>query len=450
MIRRSLGCAGAVVLLLAATWMWLPAGPAAAQRSCDDSALPPDRPVSFATHPPVEGFRFVAGGTPATTGPDGTVTLEGVARCDLADRLVVDEADRVVQTDATTRVRFARWFGSVGSGFTAAFNVEKSGSWRFLDGLDRAYPPSGIDLLRVRSSTGSIENLDPEATSWFTASRVIQTSEGLVTKDVYHTVDTVLVGEASVVNRSQYKWFPSLEPPPVVSLLFFTAEITVRDALFGRPVGRSVTLVDSAGAEQVVPLDGSSQATVHNLPRGDYEFTVDGPGLKISRPVSITRDQVVDLKLFTWVDIGVLVTAPLVVAVALLALGRRRHRRRQPLRLAPDHVAPGPETATRPPNRRPVPDRRRCSTGRAAPGRERRSWWGVRCWPPWWPGSGHRRPLGLRPPRPSRRARRRPSRCSPAPRRSSRTTTSGSRQRPGTGPRPTTRWLAATRATTAP
>lgn len=322
------GLALALASVVAATTPADAALPTRQAGGCDGSRISADRPVVFRTLPVVSGFRFDVDGRVAVTGADGTVTLTGVASCDLADRLTVAEDDRVVGLDIATRARFSRWFGGTASGFTAAFDLEHAGQFQFLDGLGEPYPPDGIQTLRVKSSTGNLAEVDPAGTSWFTGSRVILTAEGLVSKDVYYTVDSVLVDGAEVVNRSQYKWFPLREPPPTVTLLFFTAEISVRDAFFGFPVGSAVEMTDANGAVRTLTLDGGARATVHNLPRGDYELLAKGPGMKMPTPVSLTRDQVVDLKLFTWLDVGVLMAGPLVVAVALFLLGRRRRRRR--------------------------------------------------------------------------------------------------------------------------
>ena len=68
---------------------------------------------------------------------------------------------------------------------------------------------------------------------------------------------------------------------------------------------------------------------VDHLPRGDYKVTPIAPGLALSSPVAITRNQFVDVKVLSYLDILVLSLAGLALAVGLVLLGRRSRSRRE-------------------------------------------------------------------------------------------------------------------------
>ena len=80
----------------------------------------------------------------------------------------------------------------------------------------------------------------------------------------------------------------------------------------------------------------NGRADLPPLPRGEYEMRVDGLGLKTWRPILVSRDQVIQLELISAIDIGTLIGTGLAIAIGLILIGRRRHRRQTQNALSKD------------------------------------------------------------------------------------------------------------------
>jgi hypothetical protein len=64
------------------------------------------------------------------------------------------------------------------------------------------------------------------------------------------------------------------------------------------------------------------------VPRGTYDVVADAPGLRIDRRLILSRDQVVVMPVLTWIDLAVLLGAPILIAVGLVLAPRPGLRRR--------------------------------------------------------------------------------------------------------------------------
>ena len=148
------------------------------------------------------------------------------------------------------------------------------------------------------------------------------TQVGLVTKDLYYSVETAYVGGGNVVIRAKTRFWPTKSQDWAVELLFFSAKFRVRDALFGFPVGSTVNLIGPDGTKTVVKLDANHEAYLPKLPRGEYQVSVSGPGFSNYRPVTVSRDQVADLELFSYIDMATIFGVLALIGFGLLYLGR--------------------------------------------------------------------------------------------------------------------------------
>jgi hypothetical protein len=301
--------------------------------------------ITIRTLPNTPHFIFTLDGRSHEAGPDGTATLSTLVPCGVTARLVPNRTP--VSIGPGVRAVFGRWYG-LGTTQTATFIREYQNRIDFRDLQNRVVDPSSLDFVILRSSLGVRQKISGAASPWLMGLRVVPSAVGLDLKQVYWTVDTVDIGGLNVVNRSQFKFFPEKDHRPRARLLFFTAKIHARDAFFGFPMGTQVKLQYPNGRVALYDLGRGSRTTLNHLPRGDYQITARGPGLRMSRPVSITRDQDVDLKILSYVDLAVVLVAALVFSVGLVWIGRRRRRRRQSGRVAQsaDRI-PDPVTTAR-------------------------------------------------------------------------------------------------------
>jgi hypothetical protein len=148
-------------------------------------------------------------------------------------------------------------------------------------------------------------------------------SRGRRSSPVYYSVERVVVAGTSVVHRGQQRFFPRDGRTIDLRLLLFSARFTVRDALLGFPVGSAVRVRYPDGLEQRERLGRGGQLTLRSLPRGDYEVSADGLGLSSWRPVALSRDQQVDLRLISWLDVALVLLGVCSIGMALLFVRRR-------------------------------------------------------------------------------------------------------------------------------
>jgi hypothetical protein len=74
------------------------------------------------------------------------------------------------------------------------------------------------------------------------------------------------------------------------------------------------------------PFGPDDTVTLPALPRGDYEVDVTGLGIMPTRPVALSRGQVVELKMISFLDIAFIAVAFVAVLIGLV-VARRPHLR---------------------------------------------------------------------------------------------------------------------------
>jgi hypothetical protein len=148
-----------------------------------------------------------------------------------------------------------------------------------------------------------------------------------------------MVDGTNVVTRARNRFSPrELHGPYKVALLFFSARVTSSDAIFGFPLGSSVTLTYPSGRTRLVKLSKDGTVDLTGLPRGNFKIKADAPGVSPERPLALSRDQVVDLKVISYLDLALAAAVLGALAILLLVL-RRPHLRRLPRNRPVEHVA---------------------------------------------------------------------------------------------------------------
>ena len=76
------------------------------------------------------------------------------------------------------------------------------------------------------------------------------------------------------------------------------------------------------GASSSYAVGSGGEVTVNSLPRGDYRVSADALGISSSRPVALSGDQRVELRVISWLDIAVVLLVLGSVALGLLYVRR--------------------------------------------------------------------------------------------------------------------------------
>ena len=289
----------------------LAAMPAAAGAQAPKAvAIPP----VIQTVPEAPGMRFAANGV--------QFRADGQGRALPPRALVGSRASlRAIPTEISSgvRARFDRWYRGRE---IAALNLDHRVDLGFVDLDGNRVDPRVIQSVTLAGSNGRRHILDGETSLWLQGNRVVPETQGRKSTAVSYAVDKVVVGGSTVVHRAQQRFFPADGREVKLRLLLFSARFEVRDALLGFPIGSAVRLEYPNGRVQSQGLGPGGDLTVRALPRGDYRVSVDALGISSSRPVALSADQKVELKVISWLDVAVVVLGLASIALALLYLRR--------------------------------------------------------------------------------------------------------------------------------
>jgi hypothetical protein len=281
--------------------------------------------VEIETVPPLAGVRVRLGDQEATTGADGTASLTTSDLDDTAGRLVVIDR-RVPLPGGGGHHELSRVFGESGN-LVLGFDLYREVSFTFRTRQGRLLGTEEIDSLQLKNTLGGrYDDVDRQRPVLLHANRAVASPGGPVIRDIVWSIDSVMVGTANVVNRSEYRFTPASETDIEVTTLFYDAEVVVNDLFFGFPTGRTLLVEHPDGR---ITEHGLRQGSIHleDLPRGAYRVAVDGGPFRLWRPVALSRDQVVDVALLSRLDLGVAAAALATFVVGTMWIGLRRRRR---------------------------------------------------------------------------------------------------------------------------
>ena len=298
------------------------AAPAALQ------ATPAFDVLTFRTVPAIAGVRIRSAGRTVRTDGSGFVTLRvrrtGPGYTDI-------QAPEVLPTRLRSGKQ-ARFGGLFQSGRTLGISLYTRTRLRFVDPAGKRVPARRITGGRLASGIGARIHIEGAVTPLLQASRVLLTIGGVRSRPIEYAVDRVEIDGANVVNRAQRRFFPLRAARLSVPLLLYSARFVATDALFGGHVGTAVRLRYPGGRTVRLPLRNGT-ASAASLARGQYYVRAEAPGYSIERPLWLSRDQVVELRIIGYLDIALLLGALSAVALGLL-LARRPVLRRRLRRVA--------------------------------------------------------------------------------------------------------------------
>jgi hypothetical protein len=213
---------------------------------------------------------------------------------------------------------------------TVAMDVFWRVGFSFVDLHGAPVDVGRIEYVQLKSSTGESLTVPANESLWLQGSRVVSLNGGPEYKKIQWSIEAVQYASSNVVNSGQQRFEPADTGQLEVVLLFYRTKVRVKDAFFGFGVGNAVLITSPDGHVDRFPLDNNSTVELPSLPRGSYSIAVEGPGPRMDRPVAISRDQVLDLKFYSWMDIGLVAGFLAAFAIGTLCLGwwrRRAHRR---------------------------------------------------------------------------------------------------------------------------
>lgn len=182
---------------------------------------------------------------------------------------------------------------------------------------------SRITSITLKGSNGSTFTFEDNLPHWLPAGRVIRLNNGLEETKILYSVISVIIDGSNVVSQAQQRFYVHPNDVWTVKLLLYSAGFTARDALFRFPIGTGIRMEYPDGDVQIFNFNSNQEHTSTGLARGIYRVTVIGAkGFAPPTPIALSRDQDVELMVFSYLDMGVLLSIGVILALGLLFFGR--------------------------------------------------------------------------------------------------------------------------------
>ena len=193
----------------------------------------------------------------------------------------------------------------------------------FVDLDDKTVDLSRITSITLKGSNGATYTFEDNLPHWLPAGRVIRLNNGLQETKILYSVISVIIDGSNVVSQAQQRFYAHPNDVWTVKLLLYSAGFTARDALFRFPIGTGIHMEYPDGDVQTFNFNSNNQHISTGLARGIYRVTVIGAkGFAPPTPMALSRDQDVELMVFSYLDMGVLLSIGIIVALGLLFFGR--------------------------------------------------------------------------------------------------------------------------------
>lgn len=281
--------------------------------------------LTFRALPPLAGIPFELDGQRAVTNQNGVATIE-VPQWSTMLRQRIHVLDSTQPDGSYTQfIGWREWTNYHDNDVMAIFSISQPVTFSFVDLRGAPVDPSLISSLVIKSNTGVIKKFsgeDVKKPQKLLTSSVVPTAQGLKSKETYYVVDQVVINGSDVVHRAQQRATFGKNRNWQISLLFYSVQFVARDAFFHSPLGKSVRVVAADGSAKTYALSANGTAMLPRLPRGDYTVSVSGAGYSPARPVTVTRDQAVDLEVVSKLDLLLVAGILAFFALGLLLVGR--------------------------------------------------------------------------------------------------------------------------------
>lgn len=281
--------------------------------------------LAISTVPAIEGIPFELDGIVSYTNAAGVVRIQVPNWNPDLQSQIKSPIHTLPDGRQTDFAQWSNWNRASNANVVARFDISYPISWNFVDLQGDPVDPSRVQEITFKNSVGVLYTFKTDqngTVQMVHGSRVVPTTEGLIVKPLYYTLQSAIVDGANVVNQNQQRYWPTEKSSWGIELLFFAAEFQAKDALFGYPLGETVTLVYPSGLVRQEQLDENGYLRLDGLPRGEYQVSVSGPGYSPARPIALSRNQLVELEIVSYLDMAVGAGIVVALALGLLFIGR--------------------------------------------------------------------------------------------------------------------------------
>ena len=288
--------------------------------------------LAIYTVPPTPGVIFKLNDQTYTTDETGVAAIQvNVSGTYSLEVLPIDQ-DKL---PSNVRMEFARWNDNVftpgrqvyfprDSRIEAGFTVKYQVNQVFHDTEGKLIDPARISSM-VINGAGSTFTFDKAGPVWLPANRLTRRiNQRLESDEILYYLKDVTIDGASVVNKGEQRF--RIRPDDVwpIQVLLYTINFSARDAMFHFPIGKGLELTYPDGHKQQFTFNSSNaEITIPSLARGSYSARIIGIGGSApATPIHLSRDQGVELLMLSYLDMALIVSIPLLIALAFFFIGR--------------------------------------------------------------------------------------------------------------------------------
>lgn len=272
-------------------------------------------------------------------GPAFTTDASGVAHTTVTDLNDPGSRLKVVGSDeGSTRLQVV----TLSSAKPAApfqrhvilgLSVRRAVQVRLVDLHGAAVSPTRADrivLVNSLAQTTTVTGAELAKPVWLLAAVPTRVAGTVTAKSLTYSVTSVRLDGGEGVFAAQQRFNPNVVQKWPVRLQLFDMTFRVQDTLLHSGSGRQLIITGPDSRRVVrVRLDGNHSVRVRSMVRGTYTVQVTPSGLSARTPVLVSRDDAVELRIVSRVDVAIGVIVAETLAATLLLVGRIRRRRRQ-------------------------------------------------------------------------------------------------------------------------
>jgi hypothetical protein len=210
---------------------------------------------------------------------------------------------------------------------TAAFSVQYSVSAAFVDQNGHPLDLSHVSAVKIKSDAGEIVDFPKSGAIWLAGQIPTYRNSAMVVSDVSYSLQSLVMSGTNIADAGRQRFVPAKAPAVTFTGQLHNLTVAANDALYHDTVGSTAVVTYPDGSVRRIPFGSDDTATFSSLPRGTYKVSVEGArGIVLEEQVGLSRDKVLTIGVLTVGDLTTIGVAGLMLASALLLIGRLRRQ----------------------------------------------------------------------------------------------------------------------------
>lgn len=276
------------------------------------------------TVPKTAGVSFALDGATITTGEDGRGQGVITDLNDVVDRVRLDSGSAGPLSVSLVRVAKLPPGAPFHRHVLAVLTVRRPVSLAFRDASGAPVSPGRISEVRLQGGGATVTLTGREIGEPVSLLSGVATQVDRVwqSRRLTYAIVAVHLEGSNAVFAGKQRFSPTTSATWHISVAVFNLHVTVRDVVFGRRISSSVWVTRPNGEGYGVHLGAAAPTVLTSLVRGSYDLQAKAAVYGSHTKVLVSRNDSVDLRVVTRLDVIVMVLALALVAGSVIVFGR--------------------------------------------------------------------------------------------------------------------------------